>query len=116
VNKVWNILSKVATNRVKSGIDRERVVLSENAGGGDIWAGHHMLKWCAAAPRRMLDGSKIPCDDWKFPDSPWYQNLYTRAVAMFGQEIGGAPATPPCDAHEYRYLNLGPFLKGRSTD
>lgn len=115
-NKVWNILSKVATNRTKSGISRDRRVLSENVGGGQIWAGHHMLKWCAAGPRRMVDGSRLPCDDWKFPDSPWYQDLYARALAMFGPEFGGAPAAPPDDTGTYKYLNLGPFLQGTSTD
>jgi len=112
VNKVWNILSKLATNKVKSGIDRDRVILSENLGGGDIWVGHHMLKWCAAGSRRMVAGSRLPCDDWKFPDSSWYQDLYARALAMFGPEFGGAPAAPPDDTGTYKHFNLGPFWQG----
>lgn len=98
VNKVWNILSKVATNRTKSGLSRDRVVLSNDVGGGPIWVGHHLLKWCAAGPRRMIDGCLVPCDDWEFPDTQWYQNLYTRAIAMFGPEFGGAPEKPAHNA------------------
>ncbi|MBE9557708.1 MAG: hypothetical protein IMF08_12690 [Proteobacteria bacterium] len=91
VNGVWKIISKLATNRMKSGISKDRVVLSENVGGGMIWAGHNLLKWCALKPGRMIDGSHLPCDDWKFPETPWYRDLHARAVAMFGPEFGGAP-------------------------
>ena len=100
VNKVWNILSKLATNRMKSGIAKDMVVLSGDAGGGMIWAGHHILKWCASEPRRMVDGWALPCDDWKFPDTPWHRDLFERATAMFGPKYGGAPAAPPSENAE----------------
>lgn len=91
VNKVWNILGKLATNRVKSGISRDRVVLQKDAGGKMCWPGHHMLEWCAAAPRRMIEGAFRPCDDWAPPDTLWYRNLRDRAETIFGAHFGGPP-------------------------
>jgi len=91
VNKVWNILKKLATNRMKSALATDRVVLCKDAGGGMIWAGHHVLEWCAAAPRRMIYGAVRPCDDWVPPDTPWHRDLRRRAEAIgFRWRAGGA--------------------------
>lgn len=108
VNKVWNILKKLATNRIKSALAGDRVVLSKDAGGGMVWAGHHVLDWCAAGSRRMIDGYARPCDDWAPPDTPWYRDLRARAEAMFGPDYGGAPAEPPEGDGSYPY----PVLTG----
>lgn len=93
VNKVWNILKRLATNRQKSALADDRIVLMKDAGGGMVWAGHHVLEWCAAEPRRMIDGHARPCDDWAPPDTAWYRDLRARAEAMFGSGFG-VPAEP----------------------
>lgn len=103
VNKVWNILKKLATNRMKSALAMDRVVLSRDAGGGMMWAGHHVLKWCAAEPRRMISGCRRPCDDWAPPDTPWHRDLRRRAEEMFGPDFGGAPAAPLDSGGAYDY-------------
>jgi hypothetical protein len=94
VNKVWNILKKLTTNRMKSALAKDRVVLSADAGGGMVWAGHHVLEWCAAGPRRMIDGCARPCDDWTPPDTAWYRDLRERAEVMSGSDFGGVPEAP----------------------
>lgn len=108
VNKVWGILKKLATNRMKSAISEDRVVLCKDAKGGMIWAGHHVLEWCAAGTsRRMIDGCARPCNDWAPPNTPWHLDLRARAEEMFGSDFGGPPEPPDSDApKEYFALRL----------
>lgn len=107
VNKVWGILKKLATNRMKSAISEDCVVLCEDVKGSMIWAGHHVLEWCAAGTRRrMIDGWARPCNDWAPPDTPWHLDLRARAEEQFGPDFGGPPEPPDPDEPE-QYFSLG---------
>lgn len=89
--RVWRLLGKVATNKVKGGTPAtnafyggDRRLMSESK-GGNIWCGHHALAWCqAGGSRRMLTGCFRPCDDWEVPTNAWYQNLMRRATETEG--------------------------------
>lgn len=100
--KVWRILGRVATNRLKSGTplsntlewgsDVTTMAEAKRYGMLRTWAGHHALEWCAAGgPRRMLDGAFRPCDDWAPPSDPWYQRLRRRAEELYGPNFGLPP-------------------------
>jgi hypothetical protein len=100
--KVWRILGRITTNRLKSGTplsntlewgsDFMTMAHAKRQGGLMVWAGHHALEWCAAGgPRRMLDGAFRPCDDWSPPADPWYQGLRRRAEERYGPQFGLPP-------------------------
>ena len=87
VNKLWRLLNRLMTNRLKSAMRLERHTMAE-AKGGVMWAGHHALQWCREGERRMVNGSLVPCDDWALPDDDWYQDLYRRVVDRYGPDFG----------------------------
>ena len=87
VTKLWRVLNRLMTNRLKSALRSEWRTMAE-AKGGVMWAGHHALQWCREGERRMLGGSLIPCDDWALPDNDWYQDLYRRVVDKYGPNFG----------------------------
>jgi len=103
LRRVWRILGRLSTNRVKhgtplmnqltSGSDYRRMA---EVRGGMSWAGHHALQWCAAGgSRRMLDGCFRPCDDWAPPQDPWYQALKRKVEERYGADFGNPPPEPP---------------------
>jgi hypothetical protein len=97
VENAWRIIAKIATNRTKRGhpLGNELMggdrVLMEEAKGGFTWVGHHALEWCAAAPRRMLNGHTRPCDDWAPPADPWYRALREKVLEKYGPALGETP-------------------------
>jgi hypothetical protein len=103
--RVWRILGKIATNKLKGGTPEtnayyggDRKLMSESK-GGMYWAGHQALAWCrAGGERRMLDGLIRPCDDWEVPQNAWYQDLVRRAMATeawYARTLGPRDAEIP---------------------
>ena len=90
VRTVWRALRRVATNRLKSGLDSGPLALAACRGGG-LWAGHHALERCRAAPRRLIAGAWGPCDDWTAPDTAWHRAARARAVERVGRFDPAAP-------------------------
>ena len=88
VGKVWRILAKVTTNRVKVEFPRKGIVLSDGSKGGWTWFGHHALKWCRSDPEYMLNAQRRPADDWEVPNSEWYQDLRRRVTERYGADFG----------------------------
>lgn len=93
VNKLWRLLNRLMTNRLKNPLWHGPFTLAD-AKGGDFWAGHHALQWCREGERRMLMGCRIPCDDWALPDDDWYQDLYRRVVERYGPAFGDPTRDP----------------------
>ncbi len=91
VNTVWRVLARLTTNRLKAGIDADRFVRQTDVRGQMVWVGHHVLEWCAGAPKRMIGGNRRPCDDWEPPETSWYRDLRARAESAFGADYGGPP-------------------------
>lgn len=87
VNAVWRILVKLTTNKMESPAFNEYVSV-KIAKGGDFWAGHHVLEWVRGAPRRMIMGNRVPCDDWQPPDTPWHLDLRRRVIERHGAKHG----------------------------
>jgi hypothetical protein len=98
---VWRLLVRIATSRLKTGtpLGNELMrgsdrLLTAEAERREIWAGHHALEWCATGgPRRMLEGSFRPCDDWSPPQNSWYQALRRKVDERYGPDFGNPP--PP---------------------
>jgi hypothetical protein len=102
IRQVWRIIARITTNKLKSGTPlmnelmsgSDRLLMSESK-GGDYWAGHHALEWCASGgPRRMLAGGFRACDDWAPPRDPWYQDLRRRVEERYGRDFGNPPPHP----------------------
>ncbi|MPY71773.1 MAG: hypothetical protein GEU92_17015 [Alphaproteobacteria bacterium] len=97
IRKTWRIIGRIATNRLKGGHPRGNELmggdkaLMEDAKGGPLWAGHHALEWCSAAPRRMLDGRLRPRDDWAPPHNDRYRGLREDVLAKYGPALGETP-------------------------
>lgn len=70
VRKVWRLMHKVTTNKVKR-VDRDNGELVYHSATG-CWCGFDALRWCLEDPTRVLDQSCQPTDDWEMPDSPYY--------------------------------------------
>lgn len=43
------------------------------------------------ARRPIIDGSRRPADDWRFPDDPWLLDLRRRVIERFGPDYGAPP-------------------------
>jgi hypothetical protein len=87
VNAVWRILGRLTTNKNKSPSFNEYVSV-KTAKGGIYRAGNHVMEWVRGAPRRMVMGSRVPCDDWQPPDTPWHRDLRRRVIERHGAEYG----------------------------
>jgi hypothetical protein len=100
IRQVWKLIELLATNRYKSGhplgneLSGGDYLLMGNAAPGSVWLGHGALKWCREGPRRMLDGSLRPCDDWQMPQGDWYQALRRKAAAKYGDSLRALPSPP----------------------
>lgn len=101
IRAAWRIIERVASNRYKGGhplgnelMHGDRSLMAESE--GDVWIGHHALEWSrAGGPRRMLDGSFRPCDDWEPPQDDWYRSLREEVLARYGPDLGVTPSEPP---------------------
>jgi hypothetical protein len=95
VRAVWRLLERITTNRLAGVQPRTESPRLMKDRGGMLWAGHHALEWCAAAPRRMLDGCRRPADDWRFPDDAWLLDLRRRVAERWGPDYGAPPQEAP---------------------
>ncbi len=91
VAKLWRLLGRLMTNRLKGGAWPEPLMQAD-VKGDMYWAGHHALEWCLGGKRRMLMSCRVPCDDWAPPDSDWHDALRRRVVEKFGPGIGDPTA------------------------
>lgn len=97
VRTVWKIIERLATNRYKHGhplgnklMGRE-VQLMKDAWAGHTWLGHCALEWCKADPSRMLAGAHRACDDWRVPQTQWYQALRAKVDERLGPDFDDTP-------------------------
>lgn len=108
VAQVWKIIERLATNRYKSGhplgneLSGGDFLLMKNAPAGIAWLGHSALEWCRHNPRRMLNGSWRPCDDWQVPENEWYQAMRRKAVEKYGADLDAPTSlTARQDGHDF---------------
>jgi hypothetical protein len=102
--KVWRIIERIATNRVKFGhplgskLEGRGRQLMADAKGHAEWFGHSALEWCRdgirSGERRMLCATRRPADDWEVPRDPWYQALRRRVEDMYGDDLHDPPRQP----------------------
>jgi hypothetical protein len=91
LNGVWRILRRLASNKLKGGLSRDRYVSTKDVSGEIYWAGTSVMSWCREDPDRMIMGCRFPCDDWTPPDDAWFLDLKARALERFGDDIAGPP-------------------------
>lgn len=105
--KVWRIIERIATNRVKFGHPlgselegRGRQTMAD-AIGHDEWFGHCALEWCRdgirKGERRMLCATRRPADDWEVPSDPWYQALRRTVEEKYGDALRDPPPMPTAE-------------------
>jgi hypothetical protein len=102
--KVWKIIGRIATNRVKFGHPLGNVLEGReyqpmaDAKGHTEWFGHSALEWCRdgirRGERRMLCGNRRPADDWELPIDSWYQSLRRRVEDRYGHALDDPPLPP----------------------
>lgn len=96
LRKAWSVMKKLMTNRIKLGIDKD-VVINMDAGPqghDDEWVGNYALEWCQQDPTRMINGARLPRDDYESPNTPWHQDLRRQVIEQFGPDFGGPPEPP----------------------
>ena len=93
--RVWRVLNRLTTNRMKKWHPASGSVYSADTRGELYWAGHHALEWCRADQRRMLAGLFQPRDDWAPPDTAWHRRLRARLEASGVDATKAEPREPP---------------------
>ncbi len=77
---IHRLIRKVTVNSFSSGYAHFKPGEADFR-GAPYRAGHDALRWCSAAPRRMLGGKFRPHSKWRFPDD----NPYYKGLGIFGR-------------------------------